>query len=140
MADRRKLSGDGFVRSWAGLSTDAGLSDAGRRPKEVAPQVQEGCASGTHPQRRDGKRAERADASVAPPKRSLYNMASNASIPSRGLPPKPPDNGSFPLDHFRECSEAKESYMACLKENSMRADSDECRKLSASYLQCRMDA
>ena len=67
-------------------------------------------------------------------------MASNASIPSRGLPPKPPDNGSFPLDHFRECSEAKESYMACLKENSMRADSDECRKLSASCLQCRMDA
>ena len=77
---------------------------------------------------------------IVAPKRSLYNMASNASIPSRGLPPKPPDNGSFPLDHFRECSEAKESYMACLKENSMRADSDECRKLSASYLQCRMDA
>ena len=89
------------------------------------------------------KRERRRGASVArssPPKRSLYNMASNASIPSRGLPPKPPDNGSFPLDHFRECSEAKESYMACLKENSMRADSDECRKLSASYLQCRMDA
>ena len=67
-------------------------------------------------------------------------MASNASIPARGLAPKPPDKGSFALDHFRECSEAKDKYMACLKADNMRADSEECRKLSADYLQCRMDA
>lgn len=66
-------------------------------------------------------------------------MASNASVPSRGLPAKPPDKGSFLLDHFRECSEMKEQYMACLKADAMRADGAECRKLSAAYLQCRMD-
>lgn len=66
-------------------------------------------------------------------------MASNASVPSRGLPPKPPDKGSFPLDHFGECSDAKKSYMACLRENTMATQSDECRVLSAAYLKCRMD-
>ena len=30
--------------------------------------------------------------------------------------------------------------MACLKANGMRADAEPCRKLSAAYLQCRMDA
>jgi cytochrome c oxidase assembly protein subunit 19 len=67
-------------------------------------------------------------------------MASNAAMPARGLAPKPPDKGSFPLDHFRECSEAKEQYLACLKDNTMRADGDACRTFSAAYLQCRMDA
>ncbi|KAL1495854.1 hypothetical protein AB1Y20_014498 [Prymnesium parvum] len=67
-------------------------------------------------------------------------MASFASVPARGLPAKPPDKGSFPLDHFRECSEAKEAYMACLKEHMMQAQTGACRELSAAYLQCRMDA
>lgn len=66
-------------------------------------------------------------------------MASNASIPARGLPPKPPDKGSFPLDHFRECSEAKTKYVDCLKAHGMKANAEECRQLSAAYLQCRMD-
>ena len=66
-------------------------------------------------------------------------MASNASVPSRGLPPKPPDKGSFLLDHFRECSEAKEKYLECLRGVAMRADEDACRVLSAAYLKCRMD-
>lgn len=66
-------------------------------------------------------------------------MASNASVPARGLPPRPPDKGSFPLDHFRECSDAKAKYIECLRANSMQADSEECRQLSAAYLQCRMD-
>ena len=66
-------------------------------------------------------------------------MASNASLPARGLPAKPPDKGSFPLDHFRECSEAKTEYMNCLKAHAMKADAVECRELSAAYLQCRMD-
>ena len=62
-----------------------------------------------------------------------------AHVPVRGLPPKAPDKGSFPLDHFGECSEAKASYMKCLKEHGMHADAEACRKLSAAYLQCRMD-
>ena len=68
------------------------------------------------------------------------HMASNASLPARGLPPKPPDKGSFPLDHFRECSEVKTKYLACLRENNMVPAAEECRELSAKYLECRMDA
>lgn len=64
-------------------------------------------------------------------------MASHASVPPRGAPPKAPDKGSFPLDHFRECSAAKESYMGCLRENAMQTA--DCRELSAQYLKCRMD-
>ena len=67
-------------------------------------------------------------------------MASFASVPAKGLPPKPPDKGSFPLDHFRECSDAKKTYMDCLKQHTMSTQVEECRKLSAAYLQCRMDA
>ena len=48
-------------------------------------------------------------------------MASFASVPARGPPPKPPDKGSFPLDHFRECSDAKSEYMDCLKEQQASA-------------------
>ena len=66
-------------------------------------------------------------------------MASNASVPVRGLPPKPPDKGSFLLDHFRVCTEAKERYLECLRSHTMRGDAEDCRKLSATYLQCRMD-
>jgi cytochrome c oxidase assembly protein subunit 19 len=66
-------------------------------------------------------------------------MASHASVPSRGLPPKPPDKGSFPLDHFGECSDAKVEYMRCLKQHNMQAQTDECRELSAKYLKCRME-
>lgn len=66
-------------------------------------------------------------------------MASNASVPSRGLPPKPPDKGSFPLDHYGECSDAKRTYVQCLREHGMQAQSEDCRSLSAAYLKCRMD-
>lgn len=66
-------------------------------------------------------------------------MASFASVPPKGPPPKPPDKGSFPLDHGRECSGAKEVYMQCLKQHGMQAQAEACRKLSAAYLQCRMD-
>lgn len=64
-------------------------------------------------------------------------MASH--VAPRGLPARPPDKGSFPLDHFGECSEAKAKYMGCLKDHGMHADAEECRQLSAAYLQCRMD-
>ena len=66
-------------------------------------------------------------------------MASFASVPAKGIPPRPPDKGSFPLDHFKECSDAKAQYMQCLKAHGMRTEVEECRRLSAAYLQCRMD-
>ena len=67
-------------------------------------------------------------------------MASSASLPARGPKPKPPDRGSFLLDHFRECSATKELYLACLKKNNQSATADVCRTLTAEYLQCRMEA
>ncbi len=59
--------------------------------------------------------------------------------PQKSAPPRPPDKGSFPLDHFKECSDAKVQYMQCLKAHGMRTEVEECRRLSAAYLQCRMD-
>merc|ERR1719198_1453942 len=64
-------------------------------------------------------------------------MASFASVPAKGAPPRPPDKGSFPLDHFGECSAVKRRYMECLKEHAMQTEA--CRNLAKSYLQCRMD-
>ncbi|KAL6782003.1 COX19 [Auxenochlorella protothecoides x Auxenochlorella symbiontica] len=56
---------------------------------------------------------------------------------SRGLKPKPPEKGVFPLDHFGECKEVKEKYMACLRSN--RDETRACQSLAEEYLQCRMD-
>eukprot|EP00427_Karlodinium_veneficum_P032590 CAMPEP_0169194718 /NCGR_PEP_ID=MMETSP1016-20121227/6840_1 /TAXON_ID=342587 /ORGANISM="Karlodinium micrum, Strain CCMP2283" /LENGTH=120 /DNA_ID=CAMNT_0009271229 /DNA_START=68 /DNA_END=427 /DNA_ORIENTATION=+ len=50
---------------------------------------------------------------------------------------KPPDKGSFPIDHFGECTNLKSEYMKCLKENQF--DNMSCRYLSKQYLECRMD-
>ncbi|KAF4622964.1 hypothetical protein D9613_001680 [Agrocybe pediades] len=54
-----------------------------------------------------------------------------------GFKVTPPDRGSFPLDHYGECSEKMKMYMACLKENG--STSTPCRHLSKDYLDCRMD-
>ena len=48
-----------------------------------------------------------------------------------------PDLGSFPLDHFKECTEIYQTYMSCLKQN--KGQITPCRRLSMQYLQCRMD-
>lgn len=50
---------------------------------------------------------------------------------------KPPDKGSFPLDHDGECKEFMLRYMKCLRENNM--NNTNCRTVSKEYLQCRMD-
>jgi len=100
--------------------------------------------------------------------RNSLCMASFASLPPKGLPPRPPDNGSFPLDHFRECSDVKAKCMECLKLNGMKVrpslavrpalvlaprpatchsdirpslhqQAEACKKLSGSYLKCRME-
>uniref|UniRef100_A0A1X7TPX4 Cytochrome c oxidase assembly protein COX19 n=1 Tax=Amphimedon queenslandica TaxID=400682 RepID=A0A1X7TPX4_AMPQE len=50
---------------------------------------------------------------------------------------RPPDKGSFPLDHTGECKDHMLKYMSCLKENS--SDHSQCRVLAKDYLQCRME-
>lgn len=55
----------------------------------------------------------------------------------KALRPKPPDKGSFPLDHEGECKEFMTKYMECLKRTSN--DNSLCRAESKEYLQCRMD-
>ncbi|PKI82959.1 Cox19p [Malassezia vespertilionis] len=49
----------------------------------------------------------------------------------------PPERGSFPLDHFGDCTTQMRAYMACLKEN--KNNNGACRHLSKAYLKCRMD-
>ncbi|KAI9911407.1 hypothetical protein PsorP6_009567 [Peronosclerospora sorghi] len=50
---------------------------------------------------------------------------------------RPPEKGSFPLDHYGECRPAMKDFLACMhKYDNSHID---CKKLSANYLQCRMD-
>ncbi|EEB06926.2 copper chaperone [Schizosaccharomyces japonicus yFS275] len=49
----------------------------------------------------------------------------------------PPERGSFPLDHYGECKEVMQRYLACLKAN--KTEQQKCRPLAKEYLQCRMD-
>ncbi|CAG2100249.1 unnamed protein product [Medioppia subpectinata] len=51
--------------------------------------------------------------------------------------PKPPDRGSFPLDHESECKTSMISYLKCLNDNN--SDNTSCRLLAKDYLKCRMD-
>lgn len=55
---------------------------------------------------------------------------------SAGVKPKPPDKGSFPIDHFDECTDVHDQYMKCLRRN--KNDNMSCRYISKEYLQCRM--
>jgi len=50
---------------------------------------------------------------------------------------KPPEKGSFPLDHEAECKEFMAKYMRCLREN--HSNGSLCRLQAKDYLQCRMD-
>jgi len=52
--------------------------------------------------------------------------------------PIPPERGSFPLDHDAECQSIIKHYLKCLRSHR-GVNEDECRELSKSYLQCRMD-
>ncbi|EGG15109.1 hypothetical protein DFA_09933 [Cavenderia fasciculata] len=61
------------------------------------------------------------------------NMARNSAMKA----PTPPDKGSFPLDHDKECTEAMNAYIQCLASNQNQ--SRQCAELSKFYLQCRMD-
>lgn len=50
---------------------------------------------------------------------------------------KPPDKGSFPLDHDGDCKREVLRYLLCLKES--KNDSSSCRDLAKDYLRCRME-
>lgn len=49
---------------------------------------------------------------------------------------RPPEKGSFPLDHEGECKSFMARYMGCLRNNKMQ--NTECRQESKEYLECRM--
>ncbi|VDM32410.1 unnamed protein product [Hydatigera taeniaeformis] len=49
---------------------------------------------------------------------------------------KPPDKGSFPLDHMGVCKAMRDKWVACMKNHDW--DSGKCRPESAAYLRCRM--
>ena len=55
----------------------------------------------------------------------------------KAAPGRPPDKGSFPLDHRAECKTPMEVYMECMKANAM--ETIRCREPSAAYLRCRME-
>ena len=50
---------------------------------------------------------------------------------------RPPEKGSFPLDHDDECKRFMLNYVRCLREN--HSQNVLCRDESKEYLQCRMD-
>ncbi|XP_061563711.1 cytochrome c oxidase assembly protein COX19 [Cololabis saira] len=64
-------------------------------------------------------------------------MSTAMNFSSKSFKPRAPDKGSFPLDHFGECTGFKEKFMKCLRENSF--DNSVCRLQSKDYLECRMD-
>ncbi|XP_078274670.1 cytochrome c oxidase assembly protein COX19 [Rhinoraja longicauda] len=64
-------------------------------------------------------------------------MSTAMNFGSKSFSPRPPERGSFPLDHLGECKEFKEKFMSCLKESKF--DSSVCREQSMDYLKCRMD-
>ncbi|XP_018541061.1 cytochrome c oxidase assembly protein COX19 [Lates calcarifer] len=64
-------------------------------------------------------------------------MSTAMNFGSKTFKPRPPDKGSFPLDHFGECKDFKEKFMKCLRDNSF--DNSLCRLQSKDYLECRMN-
>eukprot|EP00026_Physarum_polycephalum_P021888 Phypoly_transcript_25489.p1 GENE.Phypoly_transcript_25489~~Phypoly_transcript_25489.p1 ORF type:complete len:112 (+),score=17.24 Phypoly_transcript_25489:24-338(+) len=51
--------------------------------------------------------------------------------------PSPPEKGSFPLDHKRECWDVMSKYLECLKDKE--GDSIQCKPQAKDYLSCRID-
>ncbi|XP_033729675.1 cytochrome c oxidase assembly protein COX19-like [Pecten maximus] len=59
------------------------------------------------------------------------------ATPARRLNVRPPDKGSFPLDHEGECKTVMMKYMSCLKTH--KQENDKCRIQAKDYLECRMN-
>ncbi|OBS69320.1 hypothetical protein A6R68_02148 [Neotoma lepida] len=51
---------------------------------------------------------------------------------TKSFQPRPPDKGSFPLDHFGECKSFKEKFMKCLQDKNF--ENALCRNESKEYL------
>lgn len=51
--------------------------------------------------------------------------------------PKPPAQGSFPLDHDGECKKEMLDYMLCIRRE--KNDNSKCRLQAKDYLGCRMN-
>lgn len=49
---------------------------------------------------------------------------------------KPPDKGSFPLDHFHDCNREALDYSNCVQKHQMMPK--RCRVFQKNYLECRM--
>ncbi|TRY58245.1 hypothetical protein DNTS_028665 [Danionella cerebrum] len=64
-------------------------------------------------------------------------MSTAMNFGAKSFRPRPPDKGSFPLDHFGECKLFKEKYLRCLRDSDF--DNSQCRIHSKDYLECRMD-
>ncbi|CAN7995156.1 unnamed protein product [Ixodes hexagonus] len=62
---------------------------------------------------------------------------SSVTFGQKVFSPKPPDKGSFPLDHEGDCKRGVLKYLLCLKEHDN--DAEPCRHLAQDYLKCRMD-
>ncbi|XP_061411022.1 cytochrome c oxidase assembly protein COX19 [Lethenteron reissneri] len=56
---------------------------------------------------------------------------------TKSFKPRPPEKGSFPLDHLGECKEFKEAFMKCLSECNY--ENVQCRLQAKEYLECRME-
>ncbi|KAG9267736.1 cytochrome c oxidase assembly protein COX19 [Astyanax mexicanus] len=64
-------------------------------------------------------------------------MSTAMNFGNKTFKPRPPDKGSFPLDHFGDCKSFKEKFMRCLSDNNF--DNSLCRIQSKEYLECRME-
>ncbi|XP_022092651.1 cytochrome c oxidase assembly protein COX19-like [Acanthaster planci] len=64
-------------------------------------------------------------------------MSTAMNFGQKSFKPRPPDKGSFPLDHEGECKIFKEKFMECLRKH--HSDNNKCRQQSMEYLRCRMD-
>ncbi|KAI5617627.1 cytochrome c oxidase assembly protein COX19, partial [Silurus asotus] len=64
-------------------------------------------------------------------------MSTAMNFGTKAFQPRPPEKGSFPLDHFGECKAFKEKFMRCLRDKNF--DNTMCRLQSKEYLECRMD-
>ncbi|XP_012370997.1 cytochrome c oxidase assembly protein COX19-like [Octodon degus] len=72
-------------------------------------------------------------------------MLTAMSFGTKIFQPKPPDKGSFPLDHFGECKGFKKKFMKCLHDNNFENAQKCCMKFvlcrneSKEYLERRME-
>ncbi|XP_075383748.1 cytochrome c oxidase assembly protein COX19 isoform X2 [Tenrec ecaudatus] len=65
-------------------------------------------------------------------------MSTAMNFGTKSFQPRPPDKGSFPLDHLGECKRFQEKFMKCLRDSHF--ESARCRSESKDYLECRMES